>query len=293
MEMKQRHRDGTEVQKNMGYEGYLGGMYGRITGRMVLKMLTKPYVSKCAGWALSTHASRVLVKPFVRYTGIDLTEYEENRFRSYNEFFSRKIRSDARPIQGNSAHLISPCDSQLMVFPITENGVFTVKNTPYTLAGLLRDREKAAEYYGGQIFVFRLGVDDYHRYCYVADGIKGENVSIPGVLHTVSPAVYDRVPVYKENSREYCTLHTREFGEMLMMEVGALLVGKIVNHPVERQVRRGMEKGYFQFGGSTVILLVKEGRVIVDADILENSRQSCETIVRYGEIIGVAAEHKG
>ena len=287
--MKQRHRDGTEVQKKIIYDSYLGSMYDRITGRMVLKMLTRPSVSKFAGWALSTRASRMLVEPFVRHTGIDLTEYEEDRFRSYNEFFSRKIRSDARPIQGGANHLISPCDSQLMVFPITEYGVFRVKNTLYTLAGLLRDRKKAKEYYGGQILVFRLGVDDYHRYCYVADGEIGENVSIPGVLHTVSPSVYDRIPVYKENAREYCTLQTKAFGEMLMMEVGALLVGKIVNHPVEKQVRRGMEKGYFQFGGSTIILLVKEGRLQVDADILENSRQNCETIVKYGEIIGVAA----
>ena len=136
--------------------------------------------------------------------------------------------------------------------------------------------------------VFRLGVDDYHRYCYVADGEIGERVSIPGVLHTVSPAVYDRCPVYKENAREYCTIRTKTFGEILMMEVGALLVGKIVNHPVEKWVRRGMEKGYFQFGGSTIIVLVKEGCLQVDADILENSRQNCETIVKYGEIIGIA-----
>ena len=287
--MKQRYRDGREVQKEIIYEGFVGGMYQRVTGRMMLKVLTRPSVSKCAGWALSTRASRMLVGPFVRRTGIDLTEYEEERFRSYNEFFSRKIRSDARPIQGSQRHLISPCDSQLMVFPVTEDGVFHVKNTPYTLTGLLRNREKAAEYKGGQIMIFRLGVDDYHRYCYVADGEKGENVFIPGVLHTVSPVVYDRVPVYKENAREYCSLRTKEFGEMLMMEVGALMVGKIINHPVERRVQRGMEKGYFQFGGSTVILLVKEGMVQVDGDILKNSVEGYETIVKYGEIIGVSA----
>ena len=284
--MKQRYRDGTEVQKNIGYEGYLGGMYDRITGRMVLKILTRPYVSKCAGWALSTRASRMLVRPFVRHADIDLTEYEEDRFRSYNEFFSRKIRPDARPIQGSECHLISPCDSQLMVFPITEDGIFRIKNTCYTLAGLLRDRKKAAEYYGGQILVFRLGVDDYHRYCYVADGEIGERVSIPGVLHTVSPAVYDRCPVYKENAREYCTIRTKTFGEILMMDVGALLVGKIVNLHGKKRVQRGEEKGYFQFGGSTVVLLLQKNAVQLDEDILRNSKAGIETVVRYGEKIG-------
>ena len=287
--MKQKHRDGTEVQKKILYEGLMCKMYERLTGRMLLKVLTKPCVSKCAGWALSTRSSRVLVGPFVRRTGIDLSEYEKSRFRSYNEFFSRKIREDARPIQGSDDQLISPCDSQLMVFPVTENGVFFVKNTPYTLTSLLKNRKKAREYEGGQILIFRLGVDDYHRYCYVADGEKGESVSIPGVLHTVSPVVYDRFPVYKENAREYCSLQTKHFGEMLMMEVGALMVGKIVNHPVGRKVQRGMEKGYFQFGGSTVILLVKEGQVQVDEDILRNSANGYETIVKYGETIGISA----
>ena len=287
--MKQKHRDGTEVQKKMIYESYMGGMYRRLTGRMVLKMLTKPCVSKCASWALSTRSSRVLVGPFVRRTGIDLSEYEQDRFRSYNEFFSRKIRSETRPIDDNPRHLISPCDSQMMVFPVTKDGVFHVKNTPYTVETLLRDGEKAKEYEGGQIMIFRLGVDDYHRYCYVADGEKSENVSIPGVLHTVSPVVYDHFPVYKENAREYCSLTTKEFGEMLMMEVGALMVGKIVNHTAEETpVQRGDEKGYFQFGGSTVILIAKEGMVQVDKDILRNSASGYETIVKYGEKIGVA-----
>ena len=288
--MKQKYRDGTEIEKKIIYEGYLGGMYRRLTGRMVLKMLTRPVVSKCAGWALSTKSSRVLVGPFVRRTGIDLSEYEQVRFRSYNEFFSRKIRPETRPIDNNPNHLISPCDSQLMVFPITEKGVFHVKNTPYTVETLLRDKQKAKEYEGGQIMIFRLGVDDYHRYCYVANGKKGENVFIPGVLHTVSPVVYDHFPVYKENAREYCSLHTKEFGEMLMMEVGALMVGKIVNHfQQESAVRRGMEKGYFQFGGSTVILIAKAGAVHVDGDILHNSANGYETIVKYGEKIGIAA----
>ena len=290
--MKQKYRDGTEIEKKIVYEGYLGGMYRRLTGRMVLKMLTKPCVSKCAGWALSTRSSRVLVGPFVRRNGIDLSEYEQDRFRSYNEFFSRKIRPENRPIDENPHHLISPCDSQLMVFPVTKDGVFHVKNTPYTVETLLRDGEKAKKYEGGQIMIFRLGVDDYHRYCYVANGEKGENVTIPGVLHTVSPVVYDHFPVYKENAREYCSIDTKEFGEMLMMEVGALMVGKIVNHAQEKTpVQRGMEKGYFQFGGSTVILLVKEGAVQVDEDILRNSKGGYETIVKYGEKIGIAANH--
>ena len=72
------------------------------------------------------------------------------------------------------------------------------------------------------------------------------------------------------------------------MEVGALLVGKIVNHHGPAPIRRGQEKGYFQFGGSTVVLLLKKDTAILDEDILENSRNGIETLVKFGEKIGIS-----
>ena len=109
------------------------------------------------------------------------------------------------------------------------------------------------------------------------------------MLHTVNPIANDVYPIYKENAREYSILHTDAFGDILMMEVGALLVGRIVNHHGAAEVRRGQEKGYFQFGGSTVVLLVEKGRLTVDSDILANSAEGAETIVKMGEKIGCAA----
>ena len=110
----------------------------------------------------------------------------------------------------------------------------------------------------------------------------------PDKLHTVNPIANDYYPIYKENSREYTTLHTQAFGDVIVMEVGALMVGKIVNHHGACTVRRGEEKGYFQFGGSTVILLLKAGAAQLDQDILDNSREGVETVVRMGEKIGQA-----
>ena len=165
----------------------------------------------------------------------------------------------------------------------------TLKLTDYTVESLLRDEKLAAVYEGGQVLIFRLAVDDYHRYCYMADGEKEENVRIQGVFHTVNPIANDYFPIYKENTREYTVLHTKEFGDMVVMEVGALMVGKIVNHHGKAQVQRGQEKGYFQFGGSTIVVLLKKGAAILDPDILENSAEGIETVVRFGEKIGVAA----
>lgn len=288
--MKQKFRNGVVVEKYDGQEKLLTLLYGSAAGRALLKPLTAPVVSRLGGWFLSTGVSRVLIKPFIRSNGIDMTQFEPVSYRSYNEFFSRKIRPEARPVDMDPKHLISPCDSKLTALPIGEDTVFTLKHTAYTVSSLLKSDTLAKRYAGGYALIFRLTVDDYHRYCYVAEGEKSENTRIPGVLHTVNPIANDHFPIYKENSREYSILHTAKFGDILMMEVGALLVGRIVNHHEAAEVTRGQEKGYFQFGGSTVVLLTEPGSVIIDEDILHNSREGTETIVRYGEKIGIAAK---
>lgn len=284
----QRLRNGKLIKEKNGQDRILEALYGTVAGRMLLKPLTLPVVSKVAGAFLSTPLSCVLIEPFIRKNKIDMTQYEPVKYKSYNDFFTRKIKAKLRPVDTDAMHFISPCDSKLTVLPVTKKCRFTLKHTGYTVTSLLRNETLAKEYEGGYVMIFRLTVDDYHRYCYVCDGTKDDNVSIPGVLHTVNPLANDYFPIYKENSREYSILHTKEFGDIVMMEVGALLVGKIVNHHQKYHVFRGQEKGYFEFGGSTVVLLVKKNTVQIDADILENSAQGIETVVKFGEKIGEA-----
>lgn len=283
-------RNGQTVEKKDGQQKILSLLYGTVGGRLLLKPLIQPCLSKLGGAILSAGASRILIRPFVRSAGICMEEYEPCVYKSYNDFFSRHIREECRPVDMEPTHLISPCDSKLTVLPITEDCHFTLKNTHYTVSSLLRDEKTASRYTGGWALIFRLAVDDYHRYCYAFQGHKGENIRIPGVFHTVNPVANDYYPIYKENTREYTVLSTREFGEVLVMEVGALMVGKIVNHHGEADVLRGQEKGFFQFGGSTIVMLLEPDRAVPDGDILENSRQGLETIVRFGEKIGVSRE---
>lgn len=290
--MRQKSRDGVLIEKQDGQDRLLSIIYGNIFGRAMLKLLTAPVISKTAGALLSTKASCVLIASFIKKNNIDMQQFETVSYGSYNEFFARKIRSDARIIDQAVNHLISPCDSKLTAIRIRPDTRFILKNTEYTVSSLLKNDELAAGYAGGWALIFRLTVDDYHRYCYVDDGIKEENVRIPGVLHTVNPVANDHYPIYKENSREYSILHSRHFGDIIMMEVGALLVGKIVNHHGRTDVERGQEKGYFQFGGSTVVLLLKKDSVQIDEDILENSRDQIETVVKYGEKIGVKKQEQ-
>ena len=134
--------------------------------------------------------------------------------------------------------------------------------------------------------MFRLTVSDYHHYCYIDDGEKTKNYKIPGVYHTVAPLANEEYPVYTENTREFSILKSKNFGNVLMMEVGAMLVGKIVNHHQKLSVHRGMEKGYFEFGGSTVILAFPKDTIVLDDDITENTKDGFETLVKMGEVIG-------
>jgi phosphatidylserine decarboxylase len=217
---------------------------------------------------------------------MDLTDYPEKDYCSFNDFFTRRIRPERRPIDQNSSHLIAPCDGKLTAIPLMEDARFTIKGVPYTLGSLLKNEALAQQYRGGWLLLFRLTVDDYHRYCFPAEGQVGEEQRISGVFHTVNPLAAEHRPIYHENTRAYTKITTTQFGTMLMMEVGALLVGKISNYPGLTGVIRGQEKGMFQFGGSTVVLLLEPDVLEPDQDILRNSQAGEETIVKMGERVG-------
>lgn len=288
--MRYCDRHGDFAGEETGQDRLLEYLYGTWAGRRLVCFLIRPSVSRLGGRMLNTRFSSLLIQPFVRRTGIRLEEYEKQspkEYRSYNEFFCRKVRRDCRPICGEPKAFISPCDGKASVYPIGEDKSFLIKNTRYTVKSLLRSERLAARYSGGYAYVFRLTVDDYHRYCYVGDGVKSRQKKIAGVFHTVNPAANDRYPVYKENTREYCLIKTPDAGTVVQMEVGALMVGTICNYShAAGQVRRGEEKGRFEFGGSTVVVLVEPGKVVPDSDLLANTWNGWETIVKMGERVG-------
>lgn len=277
-------RPAVAVQDAKG--GVLAFLYGTLPGRMLLKPLTRPAFSRLAGVVLNSRLSSLAVKPFARRHGIRLSDYEPVSYRSYNEFFTRRIRPQLRPIDRDPAHLISPCDCKLSAYPIGEDSRFEIKHSSYTVPELLGGDPIAQEYRGGICLICRLTVDDYHRYCYLDNGWKEGNHFLPGELHTVQPIALDHVNIYKRNCREYTVLHTAHFGDVVQIEVGALMVGKIRNHHGPASFGRGQEKGFFEFGGSTIVLLLKKDAAAIDADILKNTRLHLETIVRMGQKIG-------
>ena len=279
-------RQGNIYKNDSGQDCFLEKMYGCAFGRALLKPLVNPVLSELGGRILDSRLSALAVPAFIRHAGIDMRDYEKRKFWSYNDFFTRRIREGARPVSMVPEHFVSPCDSRVSVYPIDENCRVKIKHTPYTVVELLKNPVLAKRYEGGCLWVFRLCVDDYHRYIYIDDGFESRRVHIDGALHTVNPVANDVYPIYKENNREFCIQKSRHFGHLLLMEVGALLVGRIVNHDIEQTVSRGEEKGYFEFGGSTVIVAVQAGQVRIDEDIWQNSAEGIETVVKQGEKIG-------
>ena len=291
--MRYRDEFGKSYSEDSFQDKFLKLLYGTIIGRILVKPLTHPFVSKIGGRVLNLRLSACLIPGFIRKNHIDMEEYEEAVYRSYNDFFIRKIQPGCRPINENPDVFISPCDGKLSVFSIKEDGIFKIKNSVYTVQSLLRDKKLAKKYEGGYCFLIRLTVDNYHHFCYVDHGEKTKNRYIPGIFHTVNPAALDFAKVYKENSRAYTMIRTEHFGDVVQMEVGAMMVGRIVNYHEKTAVHKGEEKGYFEFGGSTVIVFVECGQVDVRPDVLKNMEDGYETLVKMGEAMAYRKEATG
>lgn len=285
--MEWRDREGNLVPGDDGQDKLLKYLYGTTLGRIIVSFLINPWVSNLAGRIMDSKVSALAIKPFLKNSHIDMDEYEQRKFRSFNDFFTRRIREGKRSIDMEPSHLIAPCDSKLSVYPITTAARFCIKNTEYTMESLLKDKSLAKRYEGGIFLLFRLTVGDYHRYSYADSGKKGENIHIDGIYHTVNPIANDHYPIYKENTREYTILESDCFGSMLMMEVGATMVGRIVNYHGAGSVQRGQEKGRFEFGGSTLVICLEKGKAIIDADIVHNTENGIETVVKLGQKIGI------
>lgn len=262
-------------------------LYRNAVGRLVLKFFSSRMVSAFVGGFLDSPLSRLLIKPFVKRYGISLEDCTSTKFQCFNDFFCRKIRKDKRPVERKKEALIAPCDGLLSAYVIKEKMVIPVKQSRFSLKALLGGDGIYREYEGGVCLVFRLCVNHYHRYCYVDSGVKGENRFIKGKLHTVRPIALETLPVFAENCREYTVINTENFGRVVQMEVGAMLVGRILNYHGKCKVRRGQEKGRFLYGGSTVIVLLEKGAVKLPDHIFRATEAGLEVPVKLGERIGI------
>lgn len=266
-----------------GQERCLRFLYGCIPGRVLLRLLRARWVSRVVGAYMNSPLSAPRARRTARAWQVDPAQYEGDILRTYNAFFTRKRLGSFTPADADA--LLSPADSRLTIVPLREGTAFPVKQAPYTVSELLGNKTEAKRFENGYAFVFRLSVEDYHRYAYPDDGQETAHWFLPGTLHTVNPIALEKLPVFHRNCREVTLLDCKRFGRLAFIEVGAMLVGRIVNRH-KGVFARGEEKGYFEFGGSTVVLLIEPGRVLPDETLLQNSLAGEETYVRLGQTVG-------
>ena len=268
----------TKEYKDREESKALSFLYNTAFGRIILKIASTKWLANIYAKYMNSKLSKKKIKKFKAANNINMDEYEDKEYNSFNEFFMRKVKPGKRLIEDG---LIAISDSKLSVYKLDDNSSFRIKNSIYTVEELIQDDNKNYEY----ALIFRLCVDDYHHYVFPDNGRVLKSKNIPGVLHTVQPIAFKKYKVFIENSRCVTYLDCENLGNVCIIEVGALLVGKIVNEPVET-FKKGQEKGHFEFGGSTVIMLVEKDKIKIDDIILENTKNDIETIVKLGQRIG-------
>jgi len=269
-------------------EGALRFLYETGWGNALLHgFVKKAWFSHLTGWLKRSPLSRRKIPSFIRQFGIDETESElpTSAYRSLDAFFARKLKPETRPVDQNPSHLLAPAEGRVLAFADVPEGGLDVKGCTVDIGELVGGLNG---FKAGACFVIRLAPCDYHRFHFPADGQASEPVRAGRCLHSVHPiALASGAPSFR-NKRMISLLSSEVFGRMPQIEVGALTVGSIVQTCKSGAVKRGQEKGYFRFGGSTVILLTEPGSVIPDEDLLDATAQGLETLLKVGTRIGLA-----
>ena len=253
-------------------------------------LLNNPAFCRFYGWLQARPRSRRKIPSFVRKYSINLEEieYPANEYPDFNAFFTRRLKPGARPFAPDADTLACPADGKVLVYQqLLEGARIPVKGASVPLKLLLDSEEEAHAYLHGSALVVRLAPYDYHRFHFPDSGEAGPTRVVPGRYYIVNPLGLARVPgVFWRNKRAITEINSDGFGRIACVEVGGFAVGSIVQSYTPGRVFRGQEKGYFQFGGSTLVLLFEPGTVDFDDDLKEDSGRGTEVHVQAGNRIG-------
>jgi phosphatidylserine decarboxylase len=280
-------KTGEMIRETPPGEGALKFLYHNPLGKLPLHWLVKrKFISAWYGRKMSKPGSRKGIAEFVNKFNINMNEAEKSidQFASFNDFFYRKLKPEARKIEQG---VVSPADGKIIAFEkVSDLRNFYVKGSEFTLEKFLKDSALAEKYSNASLIIVRLAPNDYHRFHFPYDGKVSACKQIKGFYYSVSPYALCEgfTRVFCENKREYCTLNTPDKGDILLCPVGATMVGSIIEtYQPDSQVQKGDEMGYFAFGGSSFVILIDSDKLTIDADILENSRKGIETSIEMGQ----------
>jgi len=269
--------------------GMMSWAYQSTTGPWLTRFLfTQAWPSRLIGWLADTRFSRRQIAPVIRDLGIDTSELAEpvESYSTFNAFFTRRLAAGARRFAAEPEAVASPADGRVMVYScLQKESVVPVKGKAFTVEALLG--RPAAEFYNGSLAVIRLCPADYHRFHFPCDGVVVEQRRIKGFYHSVNPlALALGVDVFGRNERQVTMIENDRLGRFAFIEVGAFGVGRIEQTFIGPSVRKGEEKGYFAYGGSTVVLVFQPGRIQFEKDLLDHSAEGVETFLKAGEVLG-------
>jgi phosphatidylserine decarboxylase len=249
-----------------------------------------PFFSWAYGaWQKLPH-TRSKISPFVEDFGVDVSEFQTDQFSSFNDFFIRKLKKEARPVAAGSVACL-PADARYTFFEdVSEAGEFWIKGSSWSLEELLGSKKLAGQFSSGVAVLARLAPPDYHRFHFPVDGEVSKPYRVGKALYSVNPVSLRLNPrVFVENKRFITKIKSPQFGTVLMCEVGATNVGSVIqtaSYP--GTVKKGEEKGYFSFGASAVLLLFEKGRVVLEPDLVEATKRGLEVYGRMGELLATA-----
>ncbi len=283
-----------KVEREQVYgAAWLNWTYGNPLGKLALEAVAKrAFFSRWYGWRMDQPASKEKVLPFIKEFGVDANEFAAapESYQTFNDFFYRKLKPTARPVDAEVDTVVFPADARHLGFQDVSqvDGVF-VKGQRFDLPALVGDAQLAKQYAQGSLVLSRLCPVDYHRFHFTAAGVPSETKLLNGPLYSVNPiALKQRLAYLWENRRWLTVLETEKFGRVLLLEIGATNVGSAVQtYQSGKKVEKGTEKGYFKFGGSSTITIFEPGRIKLSADLVENSRQCRELYARVGDGMGV------
>lgn len=278
-------------------EKALSFLYGnsglsRLIRPWLLPALTKwSGFSSFYGWLQKRPSSARKIRPFIENFEVDSSEFLEpiSHYRSFNDFFIRRLKTHARPVDPDPRVAIIPADGRYYFYAnIAQCPGFIVKGQKFDLKTLLNKTEIPAQYQAGSMVLARLCPSDYHRFHFPCDCTPESTQMINGWLYSVNPlAIKQNVHILAQNKRTLCELQTSSFGTILYMEVGATSVGSIQETYTPGQWQaKGAEKGYFEFGGSALILLFPQNSIVFDADLLAATEEGLEIRCLMGQSMG-------
>ncbi|WP_083805735.1 archaetidylserine decarboxylase [Roseobacter sp. SK209-2-6] len=267
-------------------EKWIRWAYQNASAKPVEKLLFRSsFISCLMGAWFDSGLSKGKIRTVVEELSIDMDEALDpiGSFNSFNNFFIRRLKPEARPFSTDPAEVVSPADGRVLVFPVLNEDVFVpVKGHPMSVRSMLPGI--AERFVGGALAIVRLCPADYHRYHFPAAGRISQAQDLAGDLHSVNPIALGAGPdVFGENKRSWTLIENERLGSYCFVEVGAFGVGSIVNTRTSGEVQKMDEKGYFKFGGSTVVVVFEPGKIAFSDDLIRNSAMGRETLVKVGQ----------